>query len=200
MTDTATSAASLDIDTEAVDLYDEHSLAPIMDDIIEELESVVIDRIHDAMTAWSELRQPDGVEAGRQDYVTYFCGGDWKVYVEEDRYFDYDHTEYDFTINIANAEATSVDAIATPVITFLQQSADKMLALLDEVGEDIHEIDDLSLEAPIALTMRVLDASPIVEYDDDTWDVAPMPPGGVQLGVRARLEPSLHLEEALRTG
>lgn len=200
MTDRRVNTASLDIKTEVIDQRSDMCLAPDMDDIIEEIESAVIDRIHGAMTAWSEQNQPEGVEAGRQDYATYFCGGDWKVYVEEDRYFDYGHTEYDFTVNIASADVTSIDAIAAPVIAQLKKCADEMLGLLDEVGEDVHEIDDLSLEAPIALILRVLDASPLTDYDDGTWSVTPMPAGGVRLGVRVRIDTSERLERELRAG
>ncbi len=203
MTEAHTTASPSNTNSELQDQHEDEFVDAEdldMDDIIEAVESAVLDRIHDAMTAWSELHQPDGVEAGRQDYLTYFCGGDWKVYVEEDRYFDHGHTEYDFTVNVADAAVTSIEAISAPVIDQLERSANNMLALLNEVGEDIHEIDDLSLEAPIALTLRVLDASPIEEYEDGTWDLTLMPPDGVRLGVRARIEPSLHLEEALHAG
>lgn len=200
MTDRRANSAYLGIETEIIDRRGDVRLAPDMDDIVEEVESAVIDRIHDAMTAWSEQNQPEGVQAGRRDYVTYFCGGDWKVYVEEDRYFGYGHTEYDFIAAVAGADNVTIETIAAPVIAGLKRSADEMLALLGEVGGDIHEVDDLSLEAPIALTLRVLDASPITEYDDGTWDVTPMPTGGVRLGVRVRIDTSERLERELRAG
>lgn len=173
---------------------------PNLDDVVEELESAVIGRIQEEMGRWSELHQPNGVEAGRQSHITYFCGGDWKVYVDEDRYFDYGNTEYDFTVCVAKADVPSIKATATPVIAHLKQSADEMLALLNEVGEETHEIDDLSLEATIALTLRVLDASPLVEYGDGTCDVTPMPSGGVSLGIRSRIETSERLESELLAG
>lgn len=171
-----------------------------LDDVVERLEQAVIVRVQDEMGAWSESNQRQAVRAGRRSNELMFTGGDWDVFVGEDRYARYGHPMYDSVLRVVDAGPATVDSIATPMVLALKKSADEALRTLRAAGADADEISDISLESCIVLTLRVLDASPTVEYDDGAWDVARMPPHGVHIGVQARFEASERLDEQLRAG